>query len=90
MAFRSWMAQQERRNFRTKVAGRSVATARRSGRLCLYRKRTNISTVLADLKDSASRRYICCPSVRAGHVAIGAGEGIRTLDPDLGKVVLYP
>jgi len=21
---------------------------------------------------------------------IGAGEGIRTLDPDLGKVVLYP
>jgi hypothetical protein len=22
--------------------------------------------------------------------AIGAGEGIRTLDPDLGKVVLYP
>ena len=23
------------------------------------------------------------------HIA-GAGEGIRTLDPDLGKVVLYP
>jgi len=23
-------------------------------------------------------------------VRIGAGEGIRTLDPDLGKVVLYP
>jgi hypothetical protein len=23
-------------------------------------------------------------------VKIGAGEGIRTLDPDLGKVVLYP
>ena len=23
-------------------------------------------------------------------VEIGAGEGIRTLDPDLGKVVLYP
>ena len=22
--------------------------------------------------------------------SIGAGEGIRTLDPDLGKVVLYP
>jgi hypothetical protein len=22
--------------------------------------------------------------------AIGAGEGIRTLDPNLGKVVLYP
>ena len=21
---------------------------------------------------------------------VGAGEGIRTLDPDLGKVVLYP
>ena len=23
-------------------------------------------------------------------VEIGAGEGIRTLDPNLGKVVLYP
>ncbi len=23
-------------------------------------------------------------------VKIGAGEGIRTLDPNLGKVVLYP
>ncbi len=23
-------------------------------------------------------------------LGIGAGEGIRTLDPDLGKVVLYP
>jgi hypothetical protein len=26
----------------------------------------------------------------SGVVVIGAGEGIRTLDPDLGKVVLYP
>ena len=25
-----------------------------------------------------------------GPVDTGAGEGIRTLDPDLGKVVLYP
>jgi hypothetical protein len=24
------------------------------------------------------------------YAADGAGEGIRTLDPDLGKVVLYP
>ena len=23
-------------------------------------------------------------------LSVGAGEGIRTLDPDLGKVVLYP
>ena len=23
-------------------------------------------------------------------LSLGAGEGIRTLDPDLGKVVLYP
>ena len=27
---------------------------------------------------------------RVGYAATGAGEGIRTLDPDLGKVVLYP
>ena len=24
-----------------------------------------------------------------GRLSLGAGEGIRTLDPDLGKVVLY-
>lgn len=24
------------------------------------------------------------------NIKIGAGEGIRTLDPNLGKVVLYP
>ncbi len=28
-----------------------------------------------------------CP---AGQMKSGAGEGIRTLDPNLGKVVLYP
>ena len=26
----------------------------------------------------------------AAFLEIGAGEGIRTLDPNLGKVVLYP
>jgi hypothetical protein len=30
------------------------------------------------------------PCVRAGQMKFGAGEGIRTLDPNLGKVVLYP
>jgi hypothetical protein len=38
---------------------------------------------------------MCQPGIGdtgAGYVfeLIGAGEGIRTLDPDLGKVVLYP
>jgi hypothetical protein len=28
-------------------------------------------------------RYLC---VRAGQMNLGAGEGARTLDPDLGKV----
>jgi hypothetical protein len=32
-------------------------------------------------------RYLC---LRVGHGETGAGEGIRTLDPNLGKVVLYP
>ena len=27
---------------------------------------------------------------KAAFLKIGAGEGIRTLDPNLGKVVLYP
>ena len=30
------------------------------------------------------------PEVRQPTKETGAGEGIRTLDPDLGKVVLYP
>jgi hypothetical protein len=29
-----------------------------------------------------------CPPKSLGN--LGAGEGIRTLDPNLGKVVLYP
>ena len=29
------------------------------------------------------------PRVRGFVIESGAGEGIRTLDPDLGKVVLY-
>jgi hypothetical protein len=36
----------------------------------------------------ASSRMTIKPSVCWEE--IGAGEGIRTLDPDLGKVVLYP
>jgi hypothetical protein len=30
------------------------------------------------------------PIIDSEILKIGAGEGIRTLDPDLGKVVLYP
>jgi hypothetical protein len=30
------------------------------------------------------------PSRNSKGAKTGAGEGIRTLDPDLGKVVLYP
>jgi hypothetical protein len=33
-----------------------------------------------------SQRVTSCPGGRI----FGAGEGIRTLDPNLGKVVLYP
>ena len=32
----------------------------------------------------------CYPCLRNGPKRLGAGEGIRTLDPNLGKVVLYP
>jgi hypothetical protein len=34
------------------------------------------------------KRTDCNPPVKPRKT--GAGEGIRTLDPDLGKVVLYP
>jgi hypothetical protein len=32
----------------------------------------------------------CNGWARTRHMLNGAGEGIRTLDPNLGKVVLYP
>ncbi len=42
-------------------------------------------------------RFVCCdrqgwPGERDADfpVCAGAGEGIRTLDPNLGKVMLYP
>ncbi len=35
--------------------------------------------------------YAACPhGEKGGVVVIGAGDGIRTHDPNLGKVVLYP
>jgi hypothetical protein len=34
--------------------------------------------------------FLATEDVRACPETAGAGEGIRTLDPDLGKVVLYP
>jgi hypothetical protein len=33
---------------------------------------------------------LCHPCIRVRQIKFGAGEGIRTLDPNLGKVVLYP
>ena len=36
---------------------------------------------------TASGGAVCCADALC---RAGAGEGIRTLDPDLGKVVLYP
>jgi hypothetical protein len=35
-------------------------------------------------------RFACRRNVSGLEEETGAGEGIRTLDPDLGKVVLYP
>ena len=36
------------------------------------------------------RRFNRLMTKRIGVGKTGAGEGIRTLDPNLGKVVLYP
>jgi hypothetical protein len=43
--------------------------------------------------DHQGGRHAACRNARKVQVfagLFGAGEGIRTLDPDLGKVVLYP
>ena len=43
------------------------------------------------MKPKTSRfSYLAVISDGMGREEIGAGEGIRTLDPNLGKVVLYP
>ena len=64
--------------------------------------RSAIDDVLNEIGRGASRPIIPNNPVRVSYVQtnkaigpqtreiIGAGEGIRTLDPDLGKVVLYP
>jgi hypothetical protein len=39
---------------------------------------------------SGSRPEKATPIALSSRRETGAGEGIRTLDPDLGKVVLYP
>ncbi len=38
----------------------------------------------------SNRPYFQDQSAGVVRFIIGAGEGIRTLDPNLGKVVLYP
>ena len=44
----------------------------------------------AALRGAAALRVNCVQTAGGGPGKTGAGEGIRTLDPDLGKVVLYP
>ena len=46
---------------------------------------------MATNEKAASRRPdVLDPYVLKPYGCSGAGEGIRTLDPNLGKVVLYP
>ena len=42
------------------------------------------------IERSQSAREASPAAKRAHYWKSGAGEGIRTLDPNLGKVVLYP
>ena len=46
----------------------------------------------ASCKIRATYRYDKIPAKKSNFInrIVGAGEGIRTLDPNLGKVVLYP
>jgi hypothetical protein len=45
-----------------------------------------VVNLVAETTKAARRRPVVVVSVGK----FGAGEGIRTLDPNLGKVVLYP
>jgi hypothetical protein len=45
---------------------------------------------ISENKIPPNGRPMCLARMFAKNEKPGAGEGIRTLDPDLGKVVLYP
>ncbi len=49
----------------------------------------HVATRWAESGSAVSRKAVMASDPQTGGTA-GAGEGIRTLDPDLGKVVLYP
>jgi hypothetical protein len=51
-----------------------------------FRREIKPLIFIKDRRDGVPR----LAQVRSDIEKIGAGEGIRTLDPDLGKVVLYP
>jgi hypothetical protein len=46
--------------------------------------------VSAKFYEMKQNKHILALQVHEVIIKTGAGEGIRTLDPDLGKVVLYP
>jgi hypothetical protein len=46
--------------------------------------------VSAKFRKMKQNRHLLVLEVHEVIIETGAGEGIRTLDPDLGKVVLYP
>ena len=64
-----------------------------NGRYCYPLAATNLRPPGAFKLDNGVLVTFCQPCLRDGHRSdslFGAGEGIRTLDPNLGKVVLYP
>ena len=69
-------------------ASRGVATVRSViARLCSrYRAPTCLTAAYLEARDGPGKN----PTFAQLSEKTGAGEGIRTLDPNLGKVVLYP
>ena len=67
----------------------SSATIRKRGRPHSSRHQRQVLEIIEHRK----WRFLCgrlCASLSRIRLSTGAGEGIRTLDPNLGKVVLYP
>jgi hypothetical protein len=68
------------------MAGKNEDLPRKSAFRCL--PHAYPARIRSQGKQKAPRRVLFIRLISLGK--FGAGEGIRTLDPNLGKVVLYP
>ena len=74
----------------TATSGRTRWRPRNGGRRCATRGRRFTRSRRRLARRARHRASMASDPRWLDNLSVGAGEGIRTLDPNLGKVVLYP